>query len=144
MYVFVDNSERDFDKFILFDKEKIIAESKIKKKSNTGVLNNFDVFLRKNKLKAKQIKGLVTVGGVGSFTSSRVASLLANGFFYTFGIPVFVLGSDEKFDYKKMSSSFKNKKNKFLLPEYSGKPNIGTVAKSNSWKKIIFNNKTKC
>src|SRR3989344_2428352 len=133
MYIYFNNTERDFDEFFLFDKKGVIAKSKIKRKNQDDLLKNLDVFFIKNNLKIKKIKGLATASGTGSFTSGRVASVVANSFFYATKIPVLMLKSGDKIDFQKIISAFNKRENKFLSPRYSGQPNI---TKSSSWKKV--------
>lgn len=118
----------------LFDGEKM---KKLKKRGHSDqVLAAVDRLLKKNKIKAEEIRGVVAVSGPGSFTAVRQGVVIANTLGYLFNTPVVGVKMSEfktedellKIGYKKIGAA---KRGSIILPFYGGEPHI---TKPKKWK----------
>lgn len=112
---------------ILFDKVKFIKKE-IKGQSDR-LLFSIDKILKENKLKIKDLKGVVVVKGPGAFTAARTGVVVGNTLGFTLGIPVVDVTAEEfKNDEELIKIGFqklkKAKIGKFILPFYGKEPNI--------------------
>lgn len=94
------------------------------------LLNKINDLLIKNKISLSGIKGLIIFTGSGSFTGLRIGTTVANSLSYGLNIPI---SSAEGEDW--INQGLENLKNskvgEFVIPKYSGEPNI-TKPKSSS------------
>ncbi|MBD3311596.1 MAG: hypothetical protein GF349_03825 [Candidatus Magasanikbacteria bacterium] len=125
MYLLIDLSKNNKIKLKLFDiKGKITSEDYNAK--NRDLLVSLDTFFIQNLVKVKQIKGIAVVVGEGSFTSTRIATTVANVFCYVHGIKVIGVNVEIVDNYPELISIFDNtEKSNYVSASYSGKPNIG-------------------
>jgi tRNA A37 threonylcarbamoyladenosine modification protein TsaB len=124
MYLLLDLSENEFQRLVLFSEKKVI-EKKISDKKNRELLFTLDLFLKENKIKKENIKAVAVVIEKGSFTSTRIACIIANMFVYEFKIKAVAVKDEEKTDYKKIIKKILKKKDRnYLSALYSAKANI--------------------
>jgi tRNA A37 threonylcarbamoyladenosine modification protein TsaB len=123
MYLLIDLTAKDCLYLLLFDKAGKKKEKKVRGQ-NRDIVLVIDNLLKANNLTPNKIKGIAVVMGFGSFTSSRIAAVVANTFCYVLNIPVIGVEPGEN-DLKKLAEKFIKAKCKYLLPTYSGEPNIG-------------------
>lgn len=72
------------------------------------------------------LKGIMVVVGTGSFTSTRVACVVANTFAYVLQIPLLAVKKDDVNNIQKLIPKLlKQKPGHYLSATYSGEPNIG-------------------
>lgn len=114
----------DTQKFTLFQDKKIISEE-FKDKKNREMLSLIDSFLQKNHLTPKNLEAIVLVLAKASFTSARIATVIANTFAYVLNIKVLIVKNFSMNDLSKISEQIKHTKNgKYVSAFYSAKPNI--------------------
>ncbi|MBU1146694.1 hypothetical protein KKD80_04125 [Patescibacteria group bacterium] len=118
----------------LFDGVKITKEKIGSQKDK--LLNSVDKILRKRKIAAEDIGGVLVVSGPGAFTAVRQGVVLANTFGYLLGVPVLGLKREEFKDEKEFlklgyGKMIKAKKGRIVLPTYGKEPNI---TKPKKWK----------
>ena len=92
---------------------------------NRELLESISHFLEEEKLSRKDIHGIAVVVGVGSFTSTRIATVIANVFGFVGNIPIIRISEEEKEDYSLLEKKLKKqKKGVYISAKYSGEPNI--------------------
>jgi tRNA A37 threonylcarbamoyladenosine modification protein TsaB len=69
------------------------------------------------------IRGIAVVVGEGSFTGTRLASIIANTFAYVYGVRVVGISSSEVDRYVELIIN-SNSEEVYMSPIYSAKPNI--------------------
>jgi len=74
MYLLIDPTDRKYNILTLFDEKKLFSADYDRNVS--GLVEAVDKFLRNKKLKPENLKGIFVIVGEGSFTSTRVATLL--------------------------------------------------------------------
>lgn len=117
MILFIDTTIKDSIEIIIKDKNKILAERKIKTrfKETEKLLPLIDTTLKKNDLNLKDIKSIEVNNRGGSFTSLRIGVITANALGYALGIPV---------EGEVKSNKVKSKKFDIVSPIYAREPNI--------------------
>ena len=65
------------------------------RRQSEKLLSAIDDFMKLNKVKIKQLKGIGVVTGPGGFTSVRIGVVCANTLAYALNIPVFGLRADK-------------------------------------------------
>src|SRR3989338_2960215 len=131
MYILVDPSEKDRIKIIGFDETNI--ETEVFDAINREILFSLDYFLLARKMDKKNVQGIAVVVGVGGFTSTRLATTLANAWHFVENIPLLAISVDEVMEPQKLIKKFNLDSHKsrglnvrqYILAEYSGEPNIG-------------------
>ena len=125
-----DLSEKDLIQLALFDEAQWKDFSVAGR--NRDLLAALDNFLQQEKLATADIRGIATVVGVGGFTSTRIACVLANAFAYARKIPVVAVSKEQGADqafllsfFSKKSASAKAGQAAYISARYSGEPNIG-------------------
>ncbi len=122
MFLLIDNSNDEYLRVVIKLGDKIIVEN-VAIDGSTGLLDNIDQLLRKNRLTLNELKGVAVVVGQGRFTLTRVAVTLANILAYALHIPV-VGALNIKDDWlKKLTIQLSGQ---YLSARYSAEPNIGT------------------
>jgi hypothetical protein len=111
-------------KIILAREAYLVGRSQAEK-----LLPKFDSFFKKQKLKIKDLEGIVVVSGPGGFSSVRVGVILANTLSYSLNIPnVGIKVSESKTLEDQFLSGIKKLKKmkgfKLVKPEYGRAPNI--------------------
>ncbi len=109
--------------------DKVNFKKKEVKTRSDRLLFVIDKILKENKLKIKDIKGIVVVSGPGSFTSVRASAVVGNTLSFVLNIPVVgVTAREFKNDQNLIKIGFKKlekaKVGKFILPFYEKEPNI--------------------
>jgi len=128
MYLLIDTSERDTINLALFDSTQIVFKSFSGR--NRELLSCIDKLLDNKGIRSKekglrQIGGIMVVVGSGSFTSTRIATVVANAFAYARQIPLLAV---QKNDIPKMQGLIpkllKQKVGRYISATYSAEPNI--------------------
>jgi len=122
MYLLIDTSEKDKIDLALFDDKTI--EHKFYSGRNRELLTCIHDLLEVNKVES--ISGIMVVVGAGSFTSTRVACVVANTFGYVLKIPLLAISTEQAKDPQKLISKLlKQPKGQYISATYSGEANIG-------------------
>ncbi len=126
MYMLFDTSEKDVIHLAWFDTVSLVEKKY--SAQNRELLTCVDVFLHEQGLNKKMIQGIMVVVGSGGFTSTRLATTVANSFAYVFHIPVLGISKDEAACAQdRISNLLAVPKGRFISATYSGQPNIGGV-----------------
>lgn len=122
-------SEREQINLALFDKIFLV------KKNYTGQNRELLECIEKSqksikskvhKVKENKIEGIMVVVGVGSFTSTRIACVVANTFAYVQQIPLLAIQKTDVDNIQKLIPKLlKQKPGHYISATYSGEPNIG-------------------
>lgn len=124
MYLYIDPSIQNSIRFILFhhDQEKeFIFEGK-----NRELLIYIVQVLDQEKVALSDIDGVAVLVGSGGFSSTRIASVIANTLAFGLKIPVVGVLESDKPSLQTILALFTSKKHEgYLSPTYSGEPNIG-------------------
>jgi len=131
MYLLIDISVQDKIHLAIFDKTKI--EHKYYSGRNRKLLvcidklfNSVPSLRRRGAQRAGWLKGIIVVVGTGSFTSTRVACVVANTFAYTLQIPLLAIKQEEITKVQELIPKLlKQKPGHYLSATYSGEPNLG-------------------
>lgn len=149
MFLYINTSQRERVEFAiienrevflttqLFEKCVVLLKRKVGRKQSEQALALLDSFLKKNKLKLKDIKKIVVNRGPGSFTSVRLGIVLVNTLSLGLNIPVVGVDNLElknKEDYLKLGK-LKFSKN-FVKPYYDREPDITKSRKKISIKNV--------
>lgn len=132
MYLLIDPTDRKNNSLILFDEKKLFSADYDRKV--IGLVEAVDKFLKTKKIKPENLKGVCVVVGEGGFTSTRVATTVANSFIYVLGIVGLAISKKQSLEPKKLIKKLKKQtKGEFIFATYGGKPNI---TKPSFWKKL--------
>ena len=124
MYLLLDLSQRDTIHLALFDEQLI--EHKKYSGMNRELLSSVDDFLSLQNIKKEDLEGIMVVVGAGSFTSTRIACVVANTFAYVLQIPLLAIGENKINDVQDLIPELlKQTKGQYISATYSGEPNIG-------------------
>ena len=125
MFLLIDNSVFPEIKLYLYDGQNWEKKTYKANRRDNPLLKFVDGFLEVSKLSIKDIEGMAVVVGRGSFTSTRIATTLANTLIFALKIPAVAVNEVNLERLAKIFSNkkFKNNKN-YLSATYSGKPNI--------------------
>jgi len=99
MYLFIDTLS-DPTYIALFDEKRTILDSKTwpgKQKEFDTLTEEIDVLISKNNLSYNNLSGIIVIIGPGSFTGTRVTTLIVNALNYGFNTPLFPLTVGEFF-----------------------------------------------
>ena len=119
MYLLINTSEKDLINLSIFDKN--FVEHKNYSGQNRELLSCINDLLKDNKP-----AGIMVVVGVGGFTSTRIATVVANTFGYVLQIPLLAVSLDEANDPQKLISKLlKQPVGQYISATYSGEANIG-------------------
>lgn len=123
MYLLFDLSVKDIIHLALFDKTRRM-DKEIPGR-NRDLLSAMDDFLIEQKLSKNDIKGIMTVVGAGSFTSTRIAAVIANAFGYAQKIPLLAIQRDQLGDVQSLIPKLLAQPlGQYVSATYSGEPNI--------------------
>jgi len=92
-YLLIDMSEKSDIHLVLFDEEKKVEKNF--EGQNRELLLCIDNFFIENNVVKENIKGIMVVVGVGTFTSTRIACVVANTFAFVLQIPLLAIGIDD-------------------------------------------------
>ena len=128
IYLLFDLSTKDQIHLALFDENSV--EHKNYPGRNRELLscthNLLEVYKVRKVHKVKSIGGIMVVTGIGGFTSTRVACVVANTFAYVLRIPLLTITSAEASDPQKLIPKLlKQKSGNYISATYSGEANIG-------------------
>ena len=119
MYLLINTSEKDEIDIALFDDKTI--EHKFYSGRNRELLSCIQ-----NVFKIKNLSGIMVVVGAGSFTSTRVACVVANTFGYVLQIPLLAISKEQAKDPQKLIAKLlKQPKGVYISATYSGEANVG-------------------
>ena len=122
MYLLIDTSEKNKIDLALFD-DKVI-EHKSYSGVNRELLGCIAPLLGKEG--PGEVDGVMVVVGAGSFTSTRVACVVANTFGYVLQTPLLAISAEQAQDPQKLISKLlKQPKGQYISASYSGEANIG-------------------
>ncbi|MFA5211190.1 MAG: hypothetical protein WC414_01640 [Patescibacteria group bacterium] len=125
MFLIIDPSLQDGIYQLSLVSSKIF-QKKITGKKNRELLFFIDEFLQEHNVKKEELEAIVVVVGQGSFTSLRIACIVANVFSYVFKIKTLTINFRENNDLNKIKTQlFKKKKGEYISALYSAEPNIG-------------------
>lgn len=123
MFLLLDTSEKETVHLALFSKDSI--EHKKIPAQNRELLSCVDNFLKEKKLDKKDIQGIMAVIGAGGFTSTRIATTIANGFVYANKIPALAVKKEQVDEVQNLIPLLlAQPKGRFISATYSGEPNI--------------------
>lgn len=138
MTLFINTTEQNkiFVALIKDDKLKAELESKGEFQQSEKLLPLIKKLLKKNKIKSKDLGGIIVVSGPGGFTATRIGVVTANTLGFALGIPVAgirkVEGATAKESIREGLKRFKKvKAGEIVLPFYSQEPNITKPKKRN-------------
>ncbi|PIZ96093.1 MAG: hypothetical protein COX80_02055 [Candidatus Magasanikbacteria bacterium CG_4_10_14_0_2_um_filter_33_14] len=121
-------SEKSDIHLVLFDEEKKVEKNF--EGQNRELLLCIDNFFIENNVVKENIKGIMVVVGVGTFTSTRIACVVANTFAFVLQIPLLAIGTDDIVKVQDLIPSLlKQPKGQYISATYSGEPNIGKPKK---------------
>jgi len=133
MYLLIDTSEKDEINLAIFD-ENFIEHKSYPGQNRELLVCIHDVFEVQKSIKSKvhkvikieDLAGILVVVGAGSFTSTRVACVVANTFGYVLQIPLLAISADQAKDLQKLISTLlEQPKGQYISATYSGEANIG-------------------
>ena len=90
-------------------------------------LNKINGFLVKERLSLKDFQSIIVVRGPGSFTSSRVITVIANTLAFALQLRVYGLINEKRLSAVELLKEFNPTKNQitlFVVPEYDRAPHI--------------------
>ena len=129
MFLLINTSEKDKINLALFDDKTV--EHRIYSGRNRELLacihdlfNNFPP--KKGGQGGVGVGGIMVVVGSGSFTSTRVACVVANTFGYVLKIPLLAISKEQaQYPQKLISELLKQPRGQYISATYSGEANIG-------------------
>tara|TARA_B100000700_G_C14980080_1_gene825918 strand:- start:569 stop:961 length:393 start_codon:yes stop_codon:yes gene_type:complete len=128
MYLLIDCCDYNKISLKLFSSEKVFHYTKEGK--NAKLLTHIVAFLEKEFVKPEEVLGVLVVTGAGGFSSTRVASTVANTWGFVQGVPVVEVMQDEVENIEYCLDKIKKQAvYQPLHPQYSGEPNIGSPKK---------------
>lgn len=124
MYLLFDLSVKDTIYLMLFNSNFI--EHKKYSGMNRELLSSVDDFLSLQNVEKQDIEGIMVVVGAGSFTSTRIACVVANTFSFVMQIPLLAIGEDKIDGVQDLIPELKKQpKGQYISATYSGEPNLG-------------------
>lgn len=126
MYLLIDPSARDLIHLALFDEDTIKRYECAGR--NRELLMTIDLFLSQEGVPKDNLKGIMAVIGAGSFTSTRIAAVIANVFGYVQGLPLLAVTKEQASKPQALIPALaKQPVRQYVSATYSGEPNIGKV-----------------
>jgi tRNA A37 threonylcarbamoyladenosine modification protein TsaB len=124
MYIAIDLSSKDSIHVMLFNEESTVSVSE--KGRNRETLACVEQLLKQESVVPDDIHGIAVVIGVGSFTSTRIATTIANSWTFVKHIPICAITPDQMNDHALLAKKMASKKNEsYISATYSGQPHIG-------------------
>ncbi|EKE06751.1 MAG: hypothetical protein ACD_18C00286G0002 [uncultured bacterium] len=128
MNLLIDMSEKSKIHLALFDRKKILEKNY--EGQNRELLFCVDDFLQENDFSKNEIKGIMVVVGTGTFTSTRIACVVANTFAFVLYIPLLAISVDDVANIQGLIPKLlEQPKGQYISATYSGEPNIGKSKK---------------
>lgn len=128
MYLLIDMSQFDHIHLALFDADTRVDETY--EGRNRELLFSIDTLLEREGKTKDDIKGIMVVVGSGSFTSTRIAVVVANTFAYARQIPLLAIAEDKIGSAQDLIPELmKQTPGHYISATYSGEPNIGKSKK---------------
>ncbi|XOU94665.1 MAG: tRNA (adenosine(37)-N6)-threonylcarbamoyltransferase complex dimerization subunit type 1 TsaB [Candidatus Kerfeldbacteria bacterium] len=132
MILIINTAVEDIFQIALADKDGVLlAQKNVRGKyvQAEKLLPTIVKLMEVNKIKQKDLKGIVVVKGPGGFTSIRIGVITANTFSFALNLPIIDFKLNEFSDFgdlaKKSVRKFRKKVNKKLvIPFYGREPNI--------------------
>lgn len=124
MYLLINTSAKDTISLTLFKGN--FVEQKNYSAPNRDLLLSINTFLEENTLRVQDVEGLAVLVGVGAFTSTRIATTVANTWAYSQKIPVSAVGLEEVENLAALEQKLSQTLPGILISAtYSGEPNVG-------------------
>ena len=131
MYLLVDMSQRDLLHLALFGDKFFVEKSY--EGQNRELLECIYKFVKSKVCKVESvsdIEGIFVVVGIGSFTSTRIATVVANTFAYALQIPLLAIQENEIDKVQGLIPKLLSQpKGQYISATYSGEPNISQPKK---------------
>lgn len=126
MHLLLDPSAKDLIHLALFDEQRIKRYECAGR--NRELLEAIDSFLTQEGAAKYDLKGIMVVVGAGSFTSTRIAAVIANVFGYVHGIPLLAINKEQAGDPQSLIPQLLSQPvRQYISATYSAEPNIGSV-----------------
>lgn len=126
MFLLINTSEKELISLTLFKGN--FVEQKSYPAPNRDLLLSIDSFLEASNLSVHDVEGVAVLVGVGAFTSTRIATTVANTWAYSQKIPVVAVSLEEAIDLAVLEQKLsQTEPGIFISATYSGEPNIGKV-----------------
>ena len=123
MFLLLDPSNKDLIHLALFD-EKATKWYECAGR-NRELLRSIDFFLNHKGVVKDSLQGIMVVVGAGSFTSTRIAAVIANVFGYVHGLPLLAITKEEANDTQALIPTLiREPARQYISAAYSGEPNI--------------------
>lgn len=123
MYLLLDLSAKDLIHLALFSESSIVHKEAAR--INRELLATLQDFLAEQKLDKAQVGGIMVVVGAGGFTSTRIATVVANVFASVLQIPLLAIQKDDVEHIQQLIPILLARpKGQYLSAAYSGEPNI--------------------
>ena len=130
MFLLIDTSEHNQINLAIFNQTQITC--KRFEGQNRELLNCIHKVIKNHKSKIinHDIQGIIVVVGTGSFTSTRIACVVANTFAYALQIPLLAIKKSDVDNIQKLIPKLlKQNAGHYLSATYSGEPNISQPKK---------------
>lgn len=129
MYLFIDPSEQDSIRLVLFS--NTTSHEQVFEVRNRELLEVVVVLLDREHITLADLQGIVVLVGEGRFSSTRIASVVANTLSYALRIPVVATTrGNEPTDATIETFFAASDTSYYITPTYSGEPHIGTHSSS--------------
>lgn len=88
------------------------------------LLEAIDNFFKKEQIQKESVKGIAVVVGIGTFSSVRIATTLANAWHFANSTPVKAISLEDVSELQSIATQM-NQDSSYILPTYNAEPNIG-------------------
>lgn len=124
MYLLMNLSDKNNISLALFD-ETVVSQREWPA-PNRDLLAMIESFLSAQGLTKNEVKGIMVVVGAGGFTSTRIATTIANTFGYVQQIPLLAVTKDQVNKVQELIPKLRRQpRGQYISATYSGEPNIG-------------------
>ncbi len=124
MFLLINTSVKDAISLTLFKGN--FVEQKNYPVANRDLLLSIESFLEASNLGVQDVEGIAVLVGVGAFTSTRIATTVANTWAYSKNISVIAVSLEETDDLAVLEQKLSQTSPGILISAtYSGEPNIG-------------------
>ncbi len=120
MYLCIASQDRNHFDVILFDADQ---KKENQQKEYASLLDAVDAFLQEQCVLKQDIEGIMVVVGLGTFSTTRAGTVLANAWSLTQKIPVLAISPQQVLDIQKLIPLLLEHQG-LVLPEYNSEPNI--------------------
>jgi tRNA A37 threonylcarbamoyladenosine modification protein TsaB len=129
MYLFIDPSEQDSIRLVLFS--NTITREHVFEVRNRELLSVVVEALDREHVALADLQGIVVMVGEGRFSSTRIASVVANTLSYALHIPVVATTRGNEPTGTTIETFFAaSDTSYYITPTYSGEPHIGIHSSS--------------